>query len=66
MPRNCAKLLVSITHGYTLNCARLRTPSANATRGDTVAQARQRNTRLSGELKSSNLSERLKPLGWLA
>src|SRR5215813_11625184 len=58
MPRNCAKLLVSIGHGFTLTCTRLRTRSANAARGDTVAPARQRNSPLNSELKSSNLSER--------
>ena len=37
----------------------VRTRSANAAPGDTVASARQRNSPLSSELKSSNLSRRL-------
>jgi hypothetical protein len=50
------------THGCTLTCS-LRahsapTRSANATPGDTMARARQRNSPLSSELKSSNPSRR--------
>ena len=54
-----AKPQVSITHGEHSPTYSVRTRSANAAPGDTVASARQRNSPLSSELKSSNLSRRL-------